>query len=353
MKRLVFLVFAVLIALMAAGCSKGGSSGKSGKLTIIYTGNVGGLIETCGCRIPKGGIARRATVLADMKAESPEAIVVDSGSLLHDSKRLNPPLEDVYRNRMRLMVEEIKRMGIDGANVSHMDLANSADTLLAYGSKGLPWLSANITFKNSGKLVFQADTLRTVGNLTVGIFGFTDDNTLGVSFFDETSPLKVLNPTEAVRGEVQKLRKKCDVLIGLAYMDMDRVQKLVTDVPGIDVMIVSHTRSHNPGSEHPSFQPLKQGKTLLARCPDGGRVVGKLELTVANGSTDFLDAETQKDLRPEEVKRSEKRDPTVSTYRNYFTDLDPQVKLVPEIQAKVDVVMKFWDDVLNANKMKK
>ena len=353
MKRLFVLVFAVLIALVAAGCSKGGSTGKSGKLTIIYTGNIGGIIESCGCRIPMGGIAKRATVLAEMKLGAPNAIVLDSGSLLHEASRLNPPLENVYRMRMRLLVEEIKRMGIDGANVSSMDLANSPDSLLAYGSNGLPWLSANIAWRNSGKLVFQADTLRTVGNLTVGIFGFMDDNTLGVAFFDEASPLKALDPTETVRAEVQKLRKKCDVLIGLAYMDMDRVQKLVTDVPGIDLVIVSHTRSHNPGSDHPIFQPLKQGKTLLARCPDGGRVVGKLELTMANGSTDFIDAEANKDVRPEEVKRKDKSGPTISTYRNLFTDLDPPVKRDPVIQAKVDAVMKYWDTVLNENKLKK
>ncbi len=353
MKRLFFLFFIVLIACMAAGCSKSGSAGKSGKLTVIYTGNIGGILESCGCRIPKGGIAKRATVLAEMKQEAPDAIVLDSGALLHDSSRLNPPLEDVYRRRMRLLVDEFKRMGIDGANISHMDLSNTADSLVAYGSNGLPWLSANVAWKNSGKLIFQADTLRTVGDLTVGIFGFMDDNTMGVAFFDESSPIKVLNPTETVRAEVQKLRKKCDVLICLAYMDMDRVQKLVTDIPGIDVAVVSHTRSHNPSSEHPNFQPVKQGKTLLVRCPDGGRVVGRLELSLVNGSPDFTDAEANKDLRPEEVQRADKRAPTVSTYRNFFTDLDPDVKRVPEIQAKVDAVMKYWSTVLDAEKLKK
>ena len=349
------VVISIAVAMLVAlGCSKGTApAGKSGELTIIYTGNFGARIDQCGCRPPKGGLAKRATVLATMRTEAPNALVVDSGALLYENIKLNPPFEPLHRVKARLVVEEVKNMGIDAVNVSSMDLANSADSLLAYGDAGLPWLSANIVWRKSGTLVFPPHTVKTAGDIRVGIFGFMDEDSFGVHFFDESSPLKVNNPTEAARSEVQKLRKTSDLILALAYMDLDRVEKLVADVPGIDVVIVSHTRSHNPSSEHTNFQPLKYCKTLIARCPDGGRVIGKLDLVIANGSTDFFDAETMKDLRPAEVREKDTTTKMVSTYANSFTDLDPSIPRNEEIQAKVDRVIKMRDDIMRTINVKK
>jgi len=349
------VIMSVAVAMLVSlGCSKGTApTEKNGRLTILYTGNIGAQIDPCGCRIPMGGLAKRATVLASMKMEAPDALVLDSGALLFDKIRLSPAFVPMYRERARLVVEEVKKMGVGAVNVSSMDLADSADSLVAYGDAGFPWLSANVMWKKSGALVFPPDSVKTVGDLRVGIFGFMDDNTFGVPFFDETSPLKVADPTEAVRSEVRKLRKTCDLVVALAYMDLDRVEKLTGDVPGIDVVIVSHTRTHNPGSEHLYFQPLKPGKTLIVRCPDGGRVIGRLELNMVNGSTDFTDSGTMKDLRPKEIREKDKSVKAVSTYTNSFTDLDPSVPRNEEIQAKVDRVMKMYDEIERAVRAKK
>jgi 2',3'-cyclic-nucleotide 2'-phosphodiesterase (5'-nucleotidase family) len=354
MKKRLILALLLSSAFVFFGCSgkESGSSGKNGKVTIIYTGNIGGRIDPCGCRIPKGGLARRATIVKDMRTQTPDAIVLDSGALLYESIRLNAPFEPAHRAKAHLAVEEVVRTGIDAVNVSAMDLADSADSLQAFGAQGMPWLSANIAWRKTGELVFKPDIIKTVGNLRVGVFGFMDDNSLGVTFFDETSPLKVLDPLETARTEVEKLRKECDMVIALAYMDFDRVQKLVDTVPGIDVAIVSHTRDHNPGSEHVHFMPVKEGKTVLARCPDGGRVIGRLELEIVNGSTDFADAESFKDLRPAEVRAKDKNVKVVSSFRNFFTDLDPSVASELAVQEKVEKALAVWDAISRSIKKK-
>lgn len=346
MPKITVLVAITVSMLAVAGCSKGTPpSGVSAKLTIIYTGNIGGLIDPCGCRVPLGGMARRSTALAAIKSEKPNLIVVDSGALLYEGIKLTPPFEPAQRARARLAVEEVKKMGIDAVNVSNMDLANSVDSLLAYGNAGLPWLSANIVWKKTGTLVFPPDTVRTAGGVRVGIFGLIDENTLGVPMFDESSPLKVNNPAETARLEIEKLKKTSDIIVALAYMDADRVEKLAADVPGIDIAVVSHTRQHNPGSDHLFFQPVKSGKTIIIRCPDGGRVIGRLDLVIANGSTDFTNADSIKDLRPLEVKEKDTSVKAASTYSNTFTDLDPSIPDDEDVRVKVDRAVKVWDDI--------
>ncbi len=337
----------ILAAVMAIGmsCSKQAPSGKNGTVTFIYTGNIGARIEPCGCRPPKGGMARRANAVKALKEQHPDVITVDSGALLYESVRLNSPYEPVLRAKARLSVDEFMASGIDAVNVSAMDLADSADSLLTFGAAGFPWLSANIVWKKDGKLVFPADVVKTAGGLTVGIFGFIDTNTLGVPFFDDASPLTVLDPKETVRKEVAKLRPTCDLVVALAYMDIPEVEKIIASVSGIDMVIVSHTRSHNPGSEHENFMPLKSGKSIIARCPDGGRVVGAITLDMVNGSTDFVDAESVKDLRPTEIQAQDKSGKKQSTFTNTFTDLDGRVATDESIAARVKTVMDMWTEI--------
>lgn len=346
MKRYAVYASAVILSLFFLSCSKNTSSLKNGKLTIIYSGNNGAKIDVCGCRIPKGGLAKRATLISQTREKFQNALILDSGALLYDSNKLTPPLEDNARRRAALTLDVVKKTGIDAANIGSMDLTNTADSLLAMKERGLPWLSANIVWKNSGNLLFPPDTVKTAGSFRVGIFGFMDQNSSGVAFFDETSPLKVLDPAETVRNEVEKLRKRSDVVIALAYMDLERVQKLVQDIQGIDLVIVSHTREHSQNSEHPFFEPLKTGKTLIARCPDGGRVMGVLELNMVKGATDFVDAITVRDLRPEAVKSKDKNPKTVSTWTNTFYDLDYRIPINEAIQARIDSVIKLNDDSL-------
>jgi 5'-nucleotidase len=351
MKQYGIFALAFGLCFLFFSCSqKTSSSLKNGKLTIIYSGNNGAKIDVCGCRIPKGGLAKRATLISQTREKDRNALILDSGALIYDTNKLTPPLEDNARRRASLTINVVKKTGIDAANIGSMDLANTADSLLSLKERGLPWLSANLAWKNSGNLLFPPDTLRTVGSFKVGIFGFMDQNSSGVAFFDETSPLKVLDPSETVRKEVEKLRTQSDIVIALAYMDLDRVQKLVQNVPGIDLVIVSHSHEHSQNSEHPFFEPLKTGKTLIARCPDGGRVMGVLELDVVNGVTDFVDANAVKDLRPEAVKKADKKPRTVSIWVNNFYDLDYRIPSNKEVQDQIDNVVKLNDDFLRTMK---
>jgi hypothetical protein len=74
--------------------------------------------------------------------------------------------------------------------------------------------------------------------------------------------------------------------------------------------------------------------------------MGVLELNVVNGATDFVDAITVRDLRPEAVKSKDKNPKTVSTWVNTFYDLDYRIPGNEAIQARIDSVIKLNDDFL-------
>ena len=52
-------------------------------MTIVYTGGVQGALEPCGCSPGQlGGVARLATLVAQIRKENPDTIFVDAGDLL-------------------------------------------------------------------------------------------------------------------------------------------------------------------------------------------------------------------------------------------------------------------------------
>ncbi len=347
----VSMFFVLLAATVFFSCSGGKDQdvskkpeGKSGKFTIVYSGNVGGKLNPCGCRIPLGGFARRATAIEKIRGEAENVLILDSGAMLYPHFYLYPPYDDFAKLTAHILAEVSIDSGIDARNVSSYDVVNSADSLVYFDNKypSSKWLSANVVRKGSTEPIFQPDMVFDAGDIKVGVFGFMDKQSQAINIFPADSPLDVLDPFETAQKEYDKLSKTCDIVIGLAYMDLERVREVVARVPGINIIISSHTREHNPSSDHNMFQPVTVGDTIILRCPDGGRVLGRLDLSIARGSTSFADVAGYVDLRPEAV-RAKDPSPVQSTYRHEFIDLGPDIERTMSIQEKINAFTDMVD----------
>ena len=151
--------------------------------------------------------------------------------------------------------------------------------------------------------------------------------------------MDILDPVETAKNEVKKLKAEgVDLIVALMYMNKDNVENLVRSVPGINLVIYGHTNEHNPGSDPTFFVPYKVNDTVMARCPDGGRVVGIMKLEMWNGSTDFTNGVKYMDLRPESVKEAVDIKDRKSNFTNVFINLDPSIARDREIQDHLDEV---------------
>ena len=177
------------------------------------------------------------------------------------------------------------------------------------------------------------------GEISLGVFGFMDTASDGVPLFRDTNPVTVLDPVETAKKEVEALKKRCDFIIALAYMDQVDVIELVKKVSGISVVVVSHTHAIRQDSDHTNFMPEQVDDTILIRCPDGGRVLGRLDLMVVNGSYSFSMDSQAFNLRPESVRMAEEM-PEFSTARNTFIDLDSSLPTDTEIFDFMDPMLQ-------------
>ncbi len=331
-----FVLSMLIAGVLFISCSA--SEQKNGKLTIAYSGNIGGQINPCGCRIPMGGYGRKASILNDLRSmPGRNMLVLDSGAILFNEFFLAPPTDKIQRHYAFVASNVIDMMGFDAINAAHFDLANSVDSLLAIdNANSAAWISSNLLWKESGEPIFQTGTVSTKGGLNIGLFGLMADDFLGAPLFDNDSRLEVADIIETAKTEVNALKDKTDMIVALCHMSRKKLNALCEEVPGIDIVIHSHNGYHDEESDTNNFQPEKIGETLVLRCPDGGRVLGVIELEMVNGSANFKPRESQIKLGSNIDRSIEYADENDSNYLNTFHILTAQYKTDPVIQAEID-----------------
>ncbi|MFC1539549.1 hypothetical protein ACFL6H_08995 [Candidatus Latescibacterota bacterium] len=334
MRNVVLCMLAV--SLFCMSCSK--SEIKNEKFTIIYSGNIGGQVNPCGCQPPMGGYARKSTIINAVRSEKEKNILVlDSGALLFNSIFLQPSTEALSKLNAHVAAQIVDKLGFDAINVSSFDLSNSVDSLLAIDrSSSVNWLSSNLVWRDSGEPVFTKDIILSKGILNIGIFGVMADDFLGANLYDESSPLKVLDIIETAKEEVSKLKAETDIIIALCYISEKEATELCEKVSGIDIVIHSHNGYHDAESYTETFKPEKINKKLFLQCPDGGRVLGVIDLEVVNGSGDFKEVEGKTVINKKSDDIIDYAGETDSKYQNYFFTLTDDINTDTEIQEEID-----------------
>jgi|GEM_PF-6246755 2',3'-cyclic-nucleotide 2'-phosphodiesterase (5'-nucleotidase family) len=334
MRKIVFCMLAFSLLFMS--CST--SDLKNEQLTIIYSGNIGGQINPCGCKIPMGGYARKSSVMKFLQGEKGDnLLVLDSGGLLFNTNFLKPPTDSIHRHHAFVATQIIEKLGFDAINVSSFDLSNSVDSLLAIDkASSISWMSSNLVWRDSGEAVFRTGTVLSKGNLNIGLFGLMSDKFLGASLYDNSSPLKVLDSIETAKKEVSALKDETDIIIALSYMSEKETTAFCEAVSGIDVVILSHNGYHNADVSPTMFSPMKIGKTLLLRCPDGGRVLGVSELEMVNGSGDFKEVAMMRKASESIDESKEYAGEKDSKFTNTFYILNAEIRTDTDIQDEID-----------------
>ena len=196
----------------------------------------------------KGGMARLATLVKQIREQEPNVLLFDSGDIFQGT-----PYFNFFGGELefRLMTQ----MGYDAATLGNHDFDNGLDGLLRMlPHAGFPFLSANYDFSDTilrdqfaPYKVFQKDGIR------VGVFG------LGIELAGLVSPhhygqTRYLDPIATAREMVAALREKesCHLVVCLSHLGYDYAtpaiddRKLAQAVGGIDLILGGHTHTFLP-----------------------------------------------------------------------------------------------------------
>jgi sulfur-oxidizing protein SoxB len=229
-----------------------------------------------------GGFAHLATLVKQLKASRPGALLLDGGDTWQGSATA------LWSNGQD-MVDAGKLLGVD-VMTGHWEFTLGAARVKEVVSKDfkdrIDFVAQNVMTTDFGDPVFQPYVIRSVNGISVGIVGqafpytpianpryFVPEWTFGIQ-------------EENLQKMVDELRGKgAAVVLLLSHNGMDVDLKLASRVRGIDVILGGHTHDAVPA---PVTVKNGGGQTLVTCAGCNGKFLAVLDLDVTHGKLNDL-----------------------------------------------------------------
>ncbi|MBL3561082.1 thiosulfohydrolase SoxB [Rhodovulum sulfidophilum] len=217
-----------------------------------------------------GGLDRVATVIKAIRADRPEALLLDGGDTWHGSYTcLRSDAQDMV-NAMNLLKPD--------AMTSHWEFTLGLDRVNEI-VEGLDFafLGANIFDAEWDEPAYEPYRIFERGGAKIAVIGqafpylpIANPNWMfpGLSFGVREE--RMAEMVREVRG------KGADLVVVLSHNGFDVDRKMAGNVPGIDVILTGHTHDALP-------EPVMVGQTLLIASGSNGKFVTRLDLDVREG----------------------------------------------------------------------
>jgi 2',3'-cyclic-nucleotide 2'-phosphodiesterase (5'-nucleotidase family) len=260
-------------------------------------------------------LARRATVIRDVKKQGKNALILDAGNSLFQGKG---SLSSKERRKARLITAVYGRMGYQVVNIGSHDLAAGIAFLREIqGDTHVPFLSANLLGQKGGEPVFNSHWLLNVGGMRVGLFGLTSNLR-----HDKDPPPEgyfISDPIAAAKRIAAQLATDCDVVVALGNLvSFKEYTRLVQEVEDVHFILGSGGK----GSYHQTIRSKGGWKTRLFQAYAKGQFLGRIDLNVTRGNRGFVDLSRKDQLR-RQIKRIERQLDSYRTGTGYAKSIPP------------------------------
>jgi 2',3'-cyclic-nucleotide 2'-phosphodiesterase (5'-nucleotidase family) len=212
-------------------------------ISIIYSNDVLGAVEPCGCRVdPMGGIVRRAGFLKRLESEGKGPFLqVDAGNFLFESKDFPESLVKSRKIQARALVKAHEKMGLEATVPGDKDFALGIDTYQELlGKSKIKVLAANLL--SGGKPLFPGSAIFEKKGadgkvVRIGVIGLVGET------IPYPPPLTVAPRIPAFERERAALAGKTDLIIVLSHSGMEPDLDLAKKIKGVALIVGAHSES--------------------------------------------------------------------------------------------------------------
>lgn len=265
----------------AEAAAKTATGAKSKVVTLVHTNDTHSRIDpyTKGKYKGLGGIARRATMISQVRQQNPATLVLDAGDFFQGT-----PYFNMFKGRIELMA--MSQCGYHYATLGNHDFDLGGEWLLTALSRHarFPILCANLDFQDPrAEKLIRPYAVRMVGGRKIGIIGLCIQLE-GLVAGKLWKGVKYKDPLLLTKQLVSRLRKqeKCDAVVVLShlgytpYRNQPSDQQLARNVDGIDVIIGGHT--HTFLMTPKQVTSVGGHKTRIYQVGHSGLVLGQIDL---------------------------------------------------------------------------
>ena len=260
------------------------------KITILHTNDTHSQIDPLppnDVLFPgKGGVARRATLVKQVRKENPNTLLVDGGDVFQGT-----PYFNFYKGEVEYRA--MSEIGYDAATLGNHEFDNGVDALAAAAKFAkFELLSANYDVEGTpleGRV--KPYIVREFQGVRVGLFGLgispvgliTPANFKGVTYRD---------PVDAAREVVKILREKegCTLVVAMSHLGYYTEPRpgqigdsqVAAQVDGIDFIAGGHT--HTFMNKPVRIKQPSGQETLIFQVGKSGIFVGRVDFVIRSGT---------------------------------------------------------------------
>lgn len=251
MRRLPGWIVAIccFLFLMAGNCAVYAAE----PVTLLASGDTQGHVSPCGScpsTIGLGGLARRATLVEQVRAEGP-TLLVDAGNALFGAESL--------ATAGRIIAVGYDAMRYDAMNIGYRDFRlGKQATLDALKASQVPVVSANLFHAGEDRRLFEPYVVIECGQQRWTIIGLTQRPAgLGrmAHLKSQLAGIDIRPPAEILQAVLPEARAAADRVIVLYYGSAVSVQMLMREFEGEQTTFVTVAAGDHPPAEPPSEAP--------------------------------------------------------------------------------------------------
>ncbi|MCX6645625.1 MAG: multiheme c-type cytochrome [bacterium] len=233
------------------------------RLMVNYSSGTNGELFPCGCRIPLGGLSRRAGIFAQ---ESPyPQCTVDAGSFAGGNTAYDRFVAGWILQAYGMMDYKAVNLGVREASIPVTQLREWDQ------QTGGILISVNLVDENDLP-VTRRSLIREVGGLKIGITGVTSE---GPEVAEATELPVVIDPVEPLKEVLAEFDESgVDLVILLADMVDERINNLLSQVSGFDLIVQGRDFTPAPVTH----STVLDDGTRVVKSGDSGKHVGRIRL---------------------------------------------------------------------------
>jgi 5'-nucleotidase len=273
--------------------SQAKAQGENFSLTIIHTNDIHGRIDQfleVGSRCTPadaaenrcvGGVARRATIIKQVRAEGGNVLLLDGGDQFQGTLFYTKYKGEEAATFMNMLGYDAMAVGNHEFDDGPANLARFIEMV------NFPVLSANIDATDDPDLAGRIPpyTVVEVGGTQIGVVGITTEETSILS--SPGAHVKFLNIERTVQAAVDELTVQgIQIIIAVSHAGYAREQQVARAVRGIDVIVGGHSHTLLSNTDPAALGPYP----TVIKSPDGSPVLvvtdfqwginlGRLDLT--------------------------------------------------------------------------
>jgi len=302
-------------------------------LAVLYTNDTHGHpVKFQYGRIPDvGGLPARATLVKQIRKETPNVLLLDAGDLSTggvESDFFNAEPDIIGYNYI----------GYDAMALGNHEFDHSIALLKGQmGRARFPFLSANVRTRD-GDYLGTPYIIKQFDGFKVAVLGLSTSETGVRGDPKNIRDIVFQDEVEAARSLVPILRKEADIVIALTHLgvykdDSSGSRRLAAQVSGLNLIVDGHTHTL---LERPIVvkNRASDGDTLIVQAGEYGVVLGRIDLWIRDRQV----VNYQMELIPINLKRPEKNPDGTVTYRWVGQKIEEDPDLLSRLQPYVDKV---------------